>query len=166
MDQTPTTRIATEQDAAAIAEIYNFGIEERVATFETRLRTSEDILKWFTTGSPIVVAEVGGKVAAYVATFPSSDRCCYEGNLEFSVYVHPDFRKLGLATLVLQRLINECRNRGVVKLMSMVNHDNAPSLALMDKVGFRRVGVHKNHGKMDGVWKDTVIIEIVFEENL
>ena len=80
-------RPAVPEDAAAIARIYNGSIEERVATFETRPRTAEEILSWFGGRHPVVVVvEEGGKVLAFAATSEYRSRECYAGVAEFSVY--------------------------------------------------------------------------------
>jgi L-amino acid N-acyltransferase YncA len=87
------TRPATRADAAPIAEIYNQGITDRIATFETEPRTATDIAGWFTGDRVVVVAETGetGPVA-FAASFPYSSRLCYRGIGEFSVYVRRDYR--------------------------------------------------------------------------
>ncbi|MGA7415444.1 MAG: hypothetical protein WBW33_33545 [Bryobacteraceae bacterium] len=78
-------RIADLADAARIAAIYNQGIEDRIATFETRFRTAEDVLGWFDGRHPAVVVEDGGAVQAFAATFEYRPRACYAGVAEFSV---------------------------------------------------------------------------------
>ena len=100
-----TTRPATPADAAAIAKIYNQGIADRVATFETEPRSSEDIAGWFTTGRLIMVAEGTQGVVAFAASFPYSARPCYAGIGEFSVYVARDCRGTGAGRAALTALI-------------------------------------------------------------
>ena len=80
-------RRATPADAAIIADIYNEGIEDGIATFETRLRTPDDVRKWFGTRFPIVVVEDGREVIAFASTSEYRPRECYVGVAEFSVYV-------------------------------------------------------------------------------
>ncbi|HZZ53023.1 MAG TPA: GNAT family N-acetyltransferase, partial [Trebonia sp.] len=100
------TRAATIADAAAIAEIYNQGIADRIATFETEPRVAADIAPWFAQRHVIVVAENGkaGPVA-FAASFPYSNRPCYRGIGEFSVYVRRDYRGRGAGRMVLAGLI-------------------------------------------------------------
>ena len=90
------TRRATLADVAAIAAIYNEGIADRIATFETEPRSATDIAGWFTGEHLVVVAETGetGPVA-FAASFPYSSRPCYQGIGEFSVYVRRDWRRTG-----------------------------------------------------------------------
>ena len=100
--ETLLTRAATIKDAAAIAEIYNQGIADRVATFETEPRTPAQIAKWFEAGHLVMIteSETAGTVA-FAATFPYSDRPCYAGIGEFSVYVARAYRGHGVGRAVL-----------------------------------------------------------------
>jgi phosphinothricin acetyltransferase len=82
-----TIRAARSTDAAAIAQIYNEGIEDRVATFETEPRTAEDIVSWLDEGVPLVVVESEGEVHAWAVAHRYRDREAYAGVGEFSVYV-------------------------------------------------------------------------------
>ena len=88
-----TSRPAKLEDAEAIARIYNEGIEDRIATFETRLRSAEDIRAWFDGRHPIVVVEEGNEVVAFAATSSYRPRECYAGIAETSVYVVRSFRR-------------------------------------------------------------------------
>jgi L-amino acid N-acyltransferase YncA len=160
-------REATTRDAAAIAAIYNEGIEDRVATFETRARTPEDIRAWFTGRHPIVVVtDDGGRVLAFAAAFPYRSRECYAGIAETSVYVARHARGRGAGRIALQALIDAARNGGFWKLLSRIFPENQASRSLVRSVGFREVGVYERHGKLDGRWRDVVIVEYVIRENL
>ena len=95
---TPSTRPAAEGDAAAIAAIYNEGIADRVATFETRLRGPEEVARWLDDGLPLLVAvDAGGAVLGFARAAPYSDRCVYAGVAEHGVYVGRGARGGGLA---------------------------------------------------------------------
>jgi L-amino acid N-acyltransferase YncA len=100
------TRGATLSDAAAIAEIYNQDIADRVATFETKPRTPLQIAEWFRLGALIVVAQTSEEIVAFAASFPYSSRPCYAGIGEFSVYVARDQRGKGAGSAVLRALID------------------------------------------------------------
>lgn len=164
---TLTTRPATVDDAAAIAAIYNEGIADRIATFETRLRTTDDIRGWFTGRHPIiVVADHHARVIAFAATFPYRQRACYAGIAETSVYVARSARAQGAGRIVLQALIDAARNAGFWKLLSRIFPENQASRALVRSVGFREVGIYERHGQLDGKWRDVVIVEYVIRENL
>jgi phosphinothricin acetyltransferase len=154
------TRAATIRDASAIAAIYNEGIADRIATFETEPRPATDIAGWFTGEHLVVVAETGetGPVA-FAASFPYSSRPCYRGIGEFSVYVRRDYRSRGAGRAVLAALIEAAAARGMHKLTSRVFPENAASRALLKALGFEEIGIHRRHGQLDGRWRDCVIVE-------
>ena len=160
-----TTRAATPDDAAAIAVIYNQGIEERIATFETRLRTPGDILAWFDAPYPVVVVEdidpgTGiQRVVGFASGSAYRPRECYAGIAEYSVYVDGAARGRGVGRLALEALIAAAEAAGYWKLVSRIFVENAASRVLMQRVGFREVGVYERHAKLDGVWRDVVIVE-------
>lgn len=161
------TRPAEPEDAAAIAAIYNQGIADRIATFETEPRSPEQILAWFEPGLPIVaVLAPDGEVVGYAATFSYADRCCYAGIAEFSVYVRRDWRGKGVGAVAMTAVLAAAQDHGLWKLLSRIFPENTGSLALMDRMGFKRVGTHEKHGKLDGVWRDCVIVEKVIPENI
>lgn len=160
------SRPATPADATAIARIYNQGIADRVATFETRLRTADDILAWLGGRHPCVVVERDGEVIAFAATSSYRSRECYDGVAEFSVYVAREARGAGVGRLAMQALIAAAEQAGFWKLVSRVFVENAASRAMLRSVGFCEVGVYKNHARLDGQWRDVVIVERLIPANL
>jgi phosphinothricin acetyltransferase len=158
----PCIRPARKEDAAAIAHIYNQGIEERIATFETEPRTTEQMETWLAERAaryPVVVAERWGQVVAWAAAGPYRPRECYAGVAEFSVYVERAARGAGAGQAVLADLLERCEAAGFWKLVSRIFPENAASRALCQKVGFREVGVYAKHARLDGVWRDVVLLE-------
>lgn len=158
---TLTTRTATPDDSQAIADIYNQGIEDRVATFETTLRTPADILKWFDGLHPVIVAEQDGEILAWASTSTYRPRECYAGIAEFSVYVAREARGKGAGKAAMLALIEAARAAGFWKLLSRIFPENQASLALCARLGFREVGVYHKHGQLDGIWRDVVIVELL-----
>ena len=153
-------RPATSGDAAAIAAIYNEGIADGIATFETRLRTADDVRRWCGGRFPIVAVEdEAGVVIAFASTSEYRPRDCYAGIAEFSVYVARAERGRGAGRLAMQTLIDEARKAGFWKLVSRVFVENAASRALIRSVGFREVGVYERHAQLQGTWRDVVIVE-------
>jgi phosphinothricin acetyltransferase len=158
------TRLATPADASAIAEIYNEAIAGRSATFETRLRTPEEVVAWFDGVHPIVVAERGGDVVAFAGTSGYRPRDCYAGVAEFSVYVRRAHRGQGAGREAMEALIVAAEAAGMWKLLSRVFVDNVASRRLLAGVGFREVGIYRRHARLDGAWRDVVIVERLLGE--
>lgn len=154
-----SSRLASPSDSEAIARIYNQGIEDRVATFETKPRTADDVRGWFDGVHPVVAVEVDGQVVAFASTSTYRQRECYAGIAEFSVYVDRDARGRGAGQLAMASLIHAAEAAGFWKLVSRVFIENRASRALLHAVGFREVGVYQRHAKLEGEWKDVVIVE-------
>jgi phosphinothricin acetyltransferase len=164
-----TTRAAAEGDAAAVARIYNEGIEDRVATFETEPRTADDRREAIAAARgrlPFVVALDGDEVVGFASAGAYRSRPCYRGVGEFSVYVGRSHRGRGVGRVLLIALIDEAERLGFWKLVSRIFPENAASRGLCRAMGFREVGVYEKHGKLDGVWKDCVIVERLIPANL
>jgi L-amino acid N-acyltransferase YncA len=152
-------RLATLNDAPFLAAIYNEGVEDRVATFETRPRSVDDVRGWFDGRHPIVVVEEDGKVVAFASTSTYRPRDCYAGIAEVSVYVARKFRRHGAGRIALSELIDQAKAKGFWKLVSRVFPENEASRALIQSLGFREVGIYEKHGQLDGLWRDVVIVE-------
>ena len=162
-------RSARIDDAAAIAEIYNQGIRERVATYETTLRSAGDQRAWLQSINgryPAVVAQIEDEVIGWAGAGPYRDRECYRGIGEFSMYVHRDWRRRGVGDLLLAGLIDEAERLGLWKLLSRIFLFNEPSRTLCRKHGFREVGMYEKHARLDGRWLDVVIVERLIPANV
>jgi phosphinothricin acetyltransferase len=159
-------RPAVPEDAGAIARIYNGGIEERIATFETRARTAEEVRSWFGGRHPVVVVEEDGEVLAFAATSEYRSRECYAGVAEFSVYADRAARGRGAGGMAMGTLIPAAERAGFWKLVSRVFVENEPSRRLLRSAGFREVGVYEKHARLDGAWRDVVIVERLLPSNL
>ncbi|HVR07193.1 MAG TPA: arsinothricin resistance N-acetyltransferase ArsN1 family A [Thermoanaerobaculia bacterium] len=174
----PTIRLATAADAQRIADIYNQGIADRGATFETTPRTAADIARQLMAAAeagvlrspphlpqPMLVIEHAGAVAGWAALSSYSPRRCYAGIGEFSIYLDRAARGQGLGRLLLEALIAEAARLGYWKLLSRIFPFNAASLALCRTCGFREVGTYEKHGQLDGRWLDVVIVERLIPES-
>lgn len=160
------SRTATLNDIPALTRIYNQGIEDRIATFETRPRTEADVQGWFDGVHPIVVVEVDGQVQAFASTSSYRARECYAGIAEFSVYVAREARGQKLGEIAMKGLIEESEKAGFWKLLSRVFPENHASLKMLSRVGFREVGTYEKHGKLENQWRDVVIVERLLDKNL
>jgi L-amino acid N-acyltransferase YncA len=146
-------------DAPAVAAIYNEGIEDRVATFETRFREPAEIEAWAGEGLPFLVAEEDGTLLGFARVSPYSDRCVYRGVGEHGVYVARAARGRRLGAALLDALASASEAAGYYKLTSRVFADNGASRAVHRAAGFTEVGVQRRHGRLDGEWKDCVLVE-------
>ena len=151
-------------DVPAITAIYNEGIEGREATFETRLREPAEVAEWLASELPFVVAEDDGAVVGWARAQAYADRCVYAGVAEFGVYVAGRARGRGIGSTLLNRLADEAEAAGLHKLTSRVFTTNAASRALHRACGFDEVGVVRRHGKLDGEWRDCVLVERLLGE--
>jgi phosphinothricin acetyltransferase len=162
-------RTAALDDAPSIAEIYNQGIEDRVATFETELRSAEDQQTWLRSNAgryPAVVAHLDGEIIGWAGAGSYRDRECYRGIGEFSMYVRRDWRGRGVGDLLVAGLISEAERLGLWKLLSRIFPFNQASRELCRKHGFREVGVYEKHARLEGEWLDVVIVERLISSNL
>lgn len=161
-------RDALPSDAETIAGIYNQGIEERAATFETQPRTAQDIAVKLAERDryPFLVAADGDHVIGWASLSGYRPRACYAGIGEFSIYLDRAARNRGVGRRLLTALVDASRERGYWKLVSRIFPFNAASRALCRACGFREVGIYENHGQLDGQWLDVVIVERLIRENL
>jgi L-amino acid N-acyltransferase YncA len=164
---TLSVRPAEERDAAAIGRIYSEGIADRVATFETEPRSAADVRSLLAArlpAHPAVVVERDGEVVAFAWVGPYSERPCYVGIGEFSVYVARVARATGAGTVALGALLDACERRGFWKLVSKVFPENAASRRLCARHSFTEVGLHRRHARLDGEWRDVIVVERLLGE--
>jgi phosphinothricin acetyltransferase len=159
-----TIRAAAPGDVARIAAIYNEGIAGRGATFVTRAHGVEEVATWLEGDPLLLVGEAGGDVVAWAKVTAYSDSCVYDGVGEYTIYVDPAAQGGGVGRRLLEALAAEAERRGIYKLVGKLFTTNAPSLALAERCGFQRVGVHRRHGRLDGEWKDVVVVERLLGE--
>jgi phosphinothricin acetyltransferase len=163
----PQTKIraAAPAEARRIAEIFAIAIEERVATFETRPQPPEAFARRIERGDLLLVAERGGEVAAWATVGPYSDpHDYYAGVGEATLYVAPEARRAGIGARLLNALAEEAARRGHWKLVGKIFTTNEASIFLVRSCGFREVGIHRRHGRLDGHWKDVLVVERLLGE--
>ncbi len=158
-------RTAEARDVPAMTAIYNEGIADRIATFETELRSESQVMGWLGRRFPvIVVGNADRHVIGFASTSSYRDRACYAGIAEFSVYVARSHRGRGVGAIALDKLLEAAEAQGFWKLLSRVFVENTASRSLCRKMGFREVGTYERHGKLDGAWRDVVIVERLIGE--
>ncbi|MBU0514343.1 MAG: GNAT family N-acetyltransferase [Proteobacteria bacterium] len=153
-----TMRGMSSQDWPTVRAIYLEGIATGQATFETGAPTWEEWGAAHRTDCRIVALE-DDQVVGWAALSPVSDRCAYAGVAEVSVYVAAPARGRGWGQALLGRLIEESERAGVWSLQSGTFPENLLSLALQEACGFRRVGVRRRLGRLNGVWRDVILLE-------
>jgi L-amino acid N-acyltransferase YncA len=158
-------REATVADALALTAIYNEGIAEREATFETSPRRPAEIAAWLEEGLPFVVAEgPRGEIEGFARVSEYSDRCVYSGVGEHGVYVARAARGRGIGRALLRELCDVAEHAGYYKLTSRIFTTNAASRAVHLAAGFEEVGIQRRHGRLDGEWRDCVLVERLLGE--
>lgn len=155
-------RSASPDDAALIASVYNQGIEDRLATLETELRTAAERRDWLAARGaryPVLVAEHGGRVVAWGSLNRFNPRPAYDHVADFSIYVERGMRGKGVGRALLARLLEEARRIGFHKMVLAAFPTNAAGMRLYERMGFSRVGVYREQGLLDGRWVDVIIME-------
>jgi L-amino acid N-acyltransferase YncA len=155
-------RPAVSADADAICAIYNQGIEDRIATLETRLRTPQEQREWLLSRGarhPVIVAECDGRIIGWGSLNSFNARQAYDHVADFSVYVERTRRAQGVGRQLLDRLTVLARELGYHKLVLAMFPTNATGLALYQRCGFREVGTYREQGVLDGKWVDVLIME-------
>jgi L-amino acid N-acyltransferase YncA len=142
----------------AVNEIYALGIATGIATFQEEVPTweswDESHLK---TGR--LVALDGDDIAGWAALTPVSGRCVYAGVAEVSIYIHPNHRGKGIGRALLKALIAESEKQNLWTLQAGIFPENAASLKIHQQCGFRQVGYREKIGQLNGVWRDTILLE-------
>ncbi|MBL8126226.1 MAG: GNAT family N-acetyltransferase [Chloroflexia bacterium] len=156
-------RDATLDDASAIARIYNQGIEDRVATLETQLRSPEERAEWLAARErrhPVLVAiDSTGAVLGWASLNRFNPRPAYDHVADFSVYVAREQRGRGVGDALLGALVERAQSLGYHKLVLAAFPTNAPGMRLYERHGFTQVGVYHEQGMLDGKWVDVVVME-------
>ncbi len=146
-------------DWPAVRAIYQAGMDTRNATFET---TAPDWRRWdagHLGDHRFVATDDDGTVLGWVAAGAVSDRCVYTGVVEHSVYVSPGHQGRGIGRALLDALVASTEAAGIWTVQSGIFPENTASLALHEAAGFRVIGRRERVGKLDDVWRDTLLIE-------
>jgi|ERR1700733_4368900 len=148
----------TDRHADAVLAIYQAGIDEGNATFETRVPSWAAFTASRLPGHRYVTTDHDA-VLGWVAASAVSDRCAYAGVVEHSVYVDPAARRRGIGRHLLQALIASTEAAGIWTIQSGIFPENTASLALHHAAGFRQIGIRERIGQHHGRWRDVILIE-------
>ncbi|WP_418961572.1 N-acetyltransferase family protein [Streptomyces tritici] len=149
----------TAAHADEVLAIYQAGIDEGDATFETTAPTWAEFDAAKLPEHRFAAVDETGRVLGWVAATAVSDRCVYAGVVEHSVYVHPDARGRGVASALLKALVDSTEAAGIWTIQSGIFPENAASLAVHERAGFRVIGRRERIGRHHGRWRDTVLVE-------
>jgi phosphinothricin acetyltransferase len=153
-------RRAGAADVEAIADIHNEGVADRVATCREQPRPLGEVEAVIASGRPMLVAERGGEILGWAGLSPYDDASpWYEGIAEAAVYVARAARGAGVGRELLAALEEAAVADGRYKLIAKIFDANEPSLRLFERAGYTMVGTHRRHGRLDGEWKDVVVLE-------
>jgi L-amino acid N-acyltransferase YncA/DNA-binding transcriptional ArsR family regulator len=153
-----STRAMTDNDVETVRDIYAEGVATRNATFETKVPSARKLADKWLPGHRWV-AELDGSVVGWAAAVPVSDRDCYAGVAETSVYVTETARGRGVGKSLLHRQVTEADAGGLWTLQTSIFPENRASIALHHSAGYRTLAVRSRIAKLDGVWRDTVLLE-------
>lgn len=151
---------ATTQHWKSIKEIYVEGILTENATFE-RPEGIKPADEWFDNKIPnsVFVYVEGNEVLGWSALSPVSNRCVYSGVAEVSVYVSSKASGQGIGSQLLQQLINFSEKNTIWTLQAGIFPENIASIKLHKKLGFREVGYREKLGKLNGKWRNVLLLE-------
>jgi L-amino acid N-acyltransferase YncA len=166
-DVTSTTlvRQANTADSEAIAAIYNEALAGREATFETEPRHPSAFQAQIDSERyPLPVAELDEQLIGWAALAPYSERAAYAGIAEFSIYVAQRAQGQGVGTVLCQQLAEEAERYGLWKLIGKIFPENIACVRMTGHCGFHEIGLHRCHGRLDGKWRDVLLVERLLSE--
>jgi len=162
-------RQALPTDVPGILDIYAPFVRETAITFEyevPEVHVFEERFKLVTAHYPWLVAAAGSQVLAYAYAMRFRERAAYQWCCECSVYVHPDFRRQGIARSLYESLFQELRQRGIINVYAVITLPNPQSVALHEHLGFETAGVLRKSGYKHGDWHDVLLMELFLAKHL
>lgn len=160
-----STRPAVLADLEAITAIYNEAIVTTTATFDTEPKTRAEQEAWFDEHGekyPVMVAEQDGAVVAWASLSMWSDRCAYADTAEISLYVAPSARGQGIGTELTRAILAAGEQGGLHTVVGRVAGGNAASLRILEKLGFRHIGVMREVGRKFGKLLDVTLLQLIY----
>jgi len=147
-----------QDDSDRVLEIYRMGLDTRNATFETTVPSWHEWDSKHLIHSRFV-SEENGTIVGWAALTPFSAREVYRGVAEVSIYVSTDFRRKKIGSGLMKQIIESSESNGIWTLFSSVFPENEATLKLHLKFGFRIIGKREKIARLDGKWRDTILLE-------
>lgn len=152
------------EDAADLLEIMNYEITHNTATFDLQEKSPEEWQRWMAQhgrdNHPLLVAEEDGRAVGYASLSPYREKEAYRTTVELSIYIHPSYRRRGIARTLMEAILDEAkRNPDIRTVVSVITGENAASIRLHEQMGFRCSGTLHAVGQKFGRWLDVVNYE-------
>ncbi|PEJ48500.1 GNAT family N-acetyltransferase [Bacillus sp. AFS002410] len=155
---------AAKEDVKDIVTIYNDAIMNTTATFDTKIKTEEEMLIWFHNHPelyPVIVSKENGIVTGYCSITQFKEKDAYKHTVELSVYIHPDHRRKGLAKALMVEMIETAKKLGHYTIISCITSGNEVSERLHEKLGYQKVGHFYKVGQKFNQWLDIVYYQLM-----
>lgn len=155
-------RIAEEKDAPALLDIYAPYINETAITFEYDLPPAEEFagrIQAITRDFPWLVCEIDGRTAGYAYASHFKTRAAFQWDAEMSVYLSPEFHRLGIASALYDCLEDTLREQGYLNLYALITHPHPVSEGFHASRGYRPVGIYHSTGFKFDKWYDLIVLE-------
>ncbi|WP_449397998.1 N-acetyltransferase family protein [Chryseobacterium wanjuense] len=146
-------------DEVKVLEIYKQGVDGGMSTFETTIPTAEAWNMEYFNDCRWILENENNEVVGWCALKPVSKRECYKGVAEVSIYFDNNYQGKGLGSILLKKMILDSENHGFWTLQANIFMENEVSLKFHQKNGFRTVGIRKKLAKLNGEWKDIILLE-------
>lgn len=155
-------RPAALKDIPSIVEIYNEAIANTTATFDTDPKTVDQQTKWFQShdeNHPVIIAESDQIILGWGSLSRWSDRSAYDGTVELSIYIHPEYRGKGIGKKLMEVLVASGEKAGLHTILSRITTENKNSIHIHELFGFSSIGVMKEVGNKFGKLLDVEIMQ-------
>ncbi len=157
-------RLAVSDDLAAINDIYNHYVLRSTCTYQEAIESMESRREWFAqhgAAHPVTVAELDGTIVGWGSLSPFRERSAYRYTVENSVYLHHEFHRRGIGTLILKDLVDRARVIGHRTIVAGIDAEQAASLAIHQKFGFEKTAHLKQVGFKSGRWLDVIYMQLM-----
>jgi phosphinothricin acetyltransferase len=163
VEASPIIRSAVLSDCAAILDIYNYYVLNDTCTYQEEPDSLENRQAWFKFHGPqhpIIVAQMAGRVIGWASLSPFHQRSAYRFTVENSIYLRPDWHRLGIGKLLLQELIDRAKALGHRTIIAGISSEQTASIKIHENFGFVKAGYLKEVGFKSAQWLDVVYFQL------